>query len=166
MKAKPFTSFARALLRGQDFFTPAFFLPLFGSFFQSIWSGPQESAPWFVFPPHIHLSKLILLPCSRWISKRHFSGMSSCSLPQPFLHLTPNKADFSWPTNECCQKFTWNEMDMTGSSSVCKPGEMYTCSATLLSCSCVAQRFKTSRLLDKNINRNKGTQSCMLLGAG
>lgn len=51
MKAKPFTSFARALLRGQDFSTPAFFLPLFGSFFQSIWSGPQESAPWFVFPP-------------------------------------------------------------------------------------------------------------------
>lgn len=164
MKAKPFTSFARALLRG--LFHPCFlFAPLWKLFPKHLVWTPGKCSLVCV-PPHIHLSKLILLPCSRWISKRHFSGMSSCSLPQPFLHLTPNKADFSWPTNECCQKFTWNEMDMTGSSSVCKPGEMYTCSATLLSCSCVAQRFKTSRLLDKNINRNKGTQSCVLLGAG
>lgn len=167
MKAKSFSSFLRALLK-RGLFTPAFFVPLFGSFSQSIWrSGPWERAHWFVFPPHVHLSKLILFPWSRWISKRRFlewAAVLFLSLPplDPkqsrflFTHKwTLSKVHLKWDGHDRQQLSlqAWRDVHL-----LCHIAVVLVCGSEL--------RFKTSRLLDKNNNRNKGSQSCMLLGAG
>lgn len=101
---------------------------------------PQESAPWLP-SPHVHLSKLIVFACNGWISQRHFLEWAAVLIFLSLSPLDPKQSRFLFTHKWTLSKFTRNKTDVTGSSSVWEPGEMYTCSVTLLSCSCVAESW-------------------------
>lgn len=161
IKAKPFSSFARALLRGQDFCPP---LEAFPKASEGL--DPRKVLLGLCFPPRTPEQTD---PLSLWQVdfQEAFSGMSSCSLPQPSslwpqteqisLHpqMNVSKVHLKWDGHDRQQLSlqAWRDVHL-----LCHIAVVLLCGSEL--------RFKTSRLLDKNNNRNKGIQSCMLLGAG
>lgn len=111
--------------------------------------GSHRISAWLASPSRAPEHTHPLLAMCRF-PHRHFLEWAAVLIFFSLPLLDPKQSRFLFNPQVWVVKVHQNEIDVTGSSSAWELGETYTCSATLLSCSCDRELgFRTSRLLDK-----------------